>query len=118
MSDKKIYKKLPVVHQTAVIKNFFESTVEQLFSKSNTELVQGFIGSRTSDDVNLSSEYLKEPTVTKRYYALSPTVNSINEITGVNLIPVRLPTSLRINPFADSSAAAVEASSSSLPYTV
>jgi len=82
MSDKKLYKKLPVVHQTTAIKNFFESTVEQLFSKSNTESIQGYIGSRSSDDINLSGQYLQEPTVTKRFYGLSPTVNTINPDTG------------------------------------
>jgi len=82
MSDKKIYKKLPAVLQTTAIKNFFENTVEQLFSKANVENIQGYIGSPTSDDINLSSKYLKEPTVTKRFYGLSPTVNTINSTTG------------------------------------
>ena len=82
MSDKKLYKKLPAVQQTTAIKNFFESTVEQLFSKANAESVQGFIGSRDSSDTNLSGQYLSEPTNTKRFYALSPTVNTINQDTG------------------------------------
>ena len=38
MADK-IYKKLPAVLQTTVVKNFFDNTVEQLFSKSNVEAV-------------------------------------------------------------------------------
>lgn len=88
MSDKKFYKKLPVVQQTTAIKNFFESTVEQLFSKAETESVQGFIGSRRNEDANLEGKYLSEPTVTKRFYGLSPVVNTIDEDTGdsTNLI--------------------------------
>ena len=43
MSEKKIYQKLPAILQTTAIKNFFESTVEQLFSKSNVESIQGYI---------------------------------------------------------------------------
>ena len=42
MADK-IVTKLPGVLQTPAIKNFFESTVEQLYSKANTENVKGLI---------------------------------------------------------------------------
>lgn len=80
--NKKIYSKLPAVQQTTAIKNFFESTVEQLFSKSNTESIQGFVGSPRSQDVGITGEYLREPTVTKRFYGLSPTVNTVNPDTG------------------------------------
>ena len=80
--NKKIYSKLPAVQQTTAIKNFFESTVEQLFSKANTESIQGFIGSPRGEDVNVSGEYLQEPTATKRFYGLSPTVNTVNPDTG------------------------------------
>ena len=40
----KFFDLLPIQHQTSVNKNFFESTVEQLFSKANIENIQGFIG--------------------------------------------------------------------------
>ena len=82
MADKKIYSKLPAVHQTTALKNFFESTVEQLFSKANTESIQGYIGSPRTDDVGVSGQYIKEPTATKRFYGLSPTVNTINDTSG------------------------------------
>jgi hypothetical protein len=59
MSENKIYKKLPVVLQTSAIKNFFESTVEQLYSKSNVETVNGFIGNKTSDDAGIA-DYIRE----------------------------------------------------------
>jgi hypothetical protein len=40
MADK-LYKKLPGVLQTNAVKNFFESTVEQLYSESNVEVIKG-----------------------------------------------------------------------------
>ncbi len=81
MSDK-IYNKLPGVLQTTAIKNFFESTVEQLFSKANVENIQGFIGNKTSDDVNVNGSYISQPTVTRRFYNVTPTVNNINPESG------------------------------------
>lgn len=82
MSEKKVYQKLPAVHQTTAIKNFFESTVEQLFSKSNVETIQGYIGSPSKDDINTGGKFLAEPTTVKRFYGLTPTVNTINTSTG------------------------------------
>lgn len=82
MSEKKVYQKLPAVLQTTAIKNFFESTVEQLFSKSNVEPIQGYIGSPSNDDINVAGKFLAEPTTTKRFYGLTPTVNTINTSTG------------------------------------
>jgi hypothetical protein len=81
MNDK-LYKQLPAVLQTTAIKNFFESTVEQLFSKSNVDQIRGFIGSKTSRDQLLDSTFLTEPDLNRRYYALSPVVNTINPVTG------------------------------------
>ena len=54
----KIYKKLPVILQTDAVKNFFESTVEQLYSKANVEQVSGFIGKKTSNDKNVNGEWI------------------------------------------------------------
>tara|TARA_B110000444_G_C18850840_1_gene605429 strand:- start:5923 stop:8385 length:2463 start_codon:yes stop_codon:yes gene_type:complete len=82
MSEKKIYQKLPAILQTTAIKNFFESTVEQLFSKSNVESIQGYIGSPSSDDVNVSGKFLLEPTTVKKFYGLTPAVNTLNTTTG------------------------------------
>jgi len=82
MSEKKVYQKLPAVLQTTAIKNFFESTVEQLFSKSNVDSIQGYIGSPSSDDVNVAGKFLAEPTTVKKFYGLSPAVNTINTTTG------------------------------------
>lgn len=76
----KIYKKLPVVLQTTAIKNFFESTVEQLFSKANVEVVSGYIGSKSIADIGITG-YITEPNSDKAHYALSPVVNTINYTT-------------------------------------
>jgi len=76
----KIYKKLPVVLQTTAIKNFFESTVEQLFSKAKVEVVSGYIGSKTGADNGITG-YITEPNSDKAHYALSPVVNTINYTT-------------------------------------
>src|SRR6056300_239996 len=80
--NNKIYKKLPAVFQTTAIKNFFENTVQQLFSAQNAETVQGYIGSPSNNDIGAQGKFLSEPTVTKQFYGLSPTVNTINTVTG------------------------------------
>lgn len=83
MSDnKKIYTQLPATHQTSAIKNFFEATVEQLYSKSNVETIQGFIGTERSQDLGANGEYLTEPDQVKRFYGLSSAVNTVNPDTG------------------------------------
>jgi hypothetical protein len=82
MSENKFYKKLPDILQTTTVQNFFENTVEQLFSKSKVETINGFIGPFSSDSVNLAGEYLREPTVTKQFYGLSPAVNTVDETSG------------------------------------
>jgi hypothetical protein len=82
MSENKIYKKLPAVLQTSAIKNFFESTVEQLFSKSNAEIINGFIGDKNLDNHKSSGVFIQEPTATREFYSLAPVVNTINVSTG------------------------------------
>lgn len=83
MSDQdKNINKLPAILQTTATKNFFESTVDQLFSKANVENIQGFIGSPRGRDVGAQGAYLQEVTATKRFYGLSPTVNTLNPESG------------------------------------
>jgi len=81
MSDK-IYKQLPAILQTTAIRNFFENTVEQLFSKANVDQISGYVGPLGSRDYAQSSSYLPERTLDRRRYALSPTINTTNPITG------------------------------------
>ena len=56
----KIYKQLPEILQTEANKNFFETTVEQLFSVSNVEVISGFLGKQISSDFNSNGSYIRE----------------------------------------------------------
>ena len=80
----KIYKQLPEVLQTEANKNFFETTVEQLFSESNVEVISGFLGKQLSSDFNSNGSYIREGTATRHHYSLSPAVNNLNTTTGVS----------------------------------
>ena len=81
MSDK-IVKQLPVVLQTKAVRNFFEATVEQLYSEANTVPLAGFIGKKTGDDAKLKGAFIKEDNADRRQYNLTPAVNNINPVTG------------------------------------
>ena len=81
MADKK-YTKLPVVNQTTTIKNFFDTTVEQLFSKANIENVSAYIGSKDYTVFDPSDTYVIEPTADRDKYSLEPVVNNINQLSG------------------------------------
>ena len=78
----KIYTQLPEYLQTTAIKNFFEVTVEQLYSQSNVETFKGLIGTQRSDDYNAEGSFVREATATRHHYSLTPTVNTINSTTG------------------------------------
>ena len=80
--DDNQYKRLPVVLQTTAIKNFFEYTVDQLYSEANVETLNGFVGTPDWDGVRAEGAYIEEPTATKQAYSLSPTVNTISPETG------------------------------------
>ena len=81
MSDK-IVKQLPVVLQTKAVRNFFEATVEQLYSEANTVPLAGFIGKKTGDDAKLQGAFIKEDNADRSQYNLTPAVNNINPVTG------------------------------------
>ena len=81
-SDDNQYKRLPVVLQTTAIKNFFEYTVDQLYSEANVETLNGFVGTPDYDGIRAEGAYIEEPTTTKQTYALTPTVNTISPETG------------------------------------
>ena len=81
MADKK-YTKLPVVNQTTTIKNFFDTTVEQLFSKSNIESISAYAGSKDFEVFSADDTYLLEPTADRDKYSLEPVVNNINQLSG------------------------------------
>ena len=81
MADKK-YTKLPVVHQTPVIKNFFDTTVEQLFSKANIESVSAYIGRKEEDLYDAKDTYILQPTADRDKFSLEPVVNTVDQETG------------------------------------
>ena len=79
----KYFDLLPVQHQTSVNKNFFESTVEQLFAKANLEDVKGFVGRKIPGvDNNTNTVFVEQPAPNRDYYNLEPTVTTINKTTG------------------------------------
>ena len=79
----KYFDLLPVQHQTSVNKNFFESTVEQLFAKANLEDVKGFVGRKIPGvDNNTNTVFVEQPAPNRDYYNLEPTVTTINRATG------------------------------------
>ena len=83
MADKK-YTKLPVVNQTTTIKNFFDTTVEQLFSKSNIENISAYVGSKDFTVFDPKDTYILEDTADREKYSLEPVVNNINQQSGLS----------------------------------
>lgn len=81
MADKK-YTQLPGVHQTPVIKNFFDTTVEQLFSKANVNQVSAYIGKKDIDLFSDADTYVLQPTADRDKFSLEPAVNTIDQLTG------------------------------------
>ena len=81
MADKQ-YRKLPANQQTTAVKNFFESTVEQLFSKANVEQISGYIGRREFEQFEPLDRYVVHPTSGRNFYSFEPVVSSVNTITG------------------------------------
>ena len=80
--DDNQYKRLPVVLQTTAIKNFFEYTVDQLYSEANVETLNGFVGTPNWDGIRAEGAYIEEPTTTKQAYSLTPTINTISPESG------------------------------------
>ena len=77
----KFFDLLPIQHQTSVNKNFFESTVEQLFSKANVENIQGFIGT-PREISNSNTSFVEQPAPNREYYSFDPVVTTVNPDTG------------------------------------
>ena len=83
MADKdEQYQRLPAVLQTTAIKNFFEYTVDQLYSEANVETLNGFVGTPNYDGIRAQGAYIEEPTATKQAYSLSPTISTISPESG------------------------------------
>ena len=82
MSNKP-YELLPIQFQSEVNKTFFENTVDQLFQKSNTEVLDGFIGRKISgtDRAN-TSNFIQQNDIGRNFYSLEPTFTSIDATSG------------------------------------
>lgn len=72
MKDK-IFKKLPIVLQTPTQKEFFDATVEQLFSERNIEKLQGFVGRKSGSVYDVEKDkYISAPNFERSAYQLEP----------------------------------------------
>ena len=80
----KIYKKLPGILQTDTIKNFFEGTVEQLYSEANIVPLSGFVGKKNSVDKGVDGTWIYEEDVDKEFYGLTPVINNTNPDTELS----------------------------------
>ena len=78
----KIIETLPAILQTPALKNFFEGTVEQLFSKANTIPLAGYIGNQTGEESGLAGSFIREYNADRQQYALSPVINTIDTVSG------------------------------------
>ena len=75
----KFVKKLPIVLQTEVQKEFYAATFDQLFNKAEVEQAQGFIGRRSSEILDpIVDNYLDEPTKLRAAYQLEPIAYAVN----------------------------------------
>lgn len=73
----KISTLLPEYFQTAINKNFINSTYETLFSENNSEYVTGYVGERPVGIFNASRDfYINEVTKDRQNYQLVPQVHS------------------------------------------
>jgi len=78
----KIIDSLPAILQTPALKNFFEGTAEQLFSKANTISVNGYVGNQTGEEYNVEGSFISEYNADRNQYAFSPVVNTLDLVTG------------------------------------
>lgn len=70
----KFIKKLPPILQTPVEKKFFDATFDQVFTKKDSETLQGFVGRRNTGKYNPATDfYLPEPTKNRTQWQLEPT---------------------------------------------
>ncbi len=67
-------KKLPAVFQTVTEKKFFDATFDQVFSKKDSDLLNGFLGQRIPGRYNpLNDFYLPEPSKNRTWWQLEAT---------------------------------------------
>ena len=78
----KIINTLPAILQTPALKNFFEGTAEQLFSKANTIPLTGYVGNQTGEESGIAGAFIQEYNADRQQYALSPVVNTLDTVSG------------------------------------
>ena len=69
---------LPAVLQTETLKNFFGTTVDNLFQPGSSEAISGYIGQKPSYYNPEKDFYLAEPTPQRQSYQLEPAMVSTN----------------------------------------
>lgn len=75
-------KKLPAVFQTVTEKKFFDATLDQVFSKKDSDLLFGYIGQRMPGRYNpVSDFYLPEPSKDRTWWQLEATAFARNPDT-------------------------------------
>lgn len=83
MDNRKVFNKLPAVFQNVTQRKFFDSTFEQLFSKKNSEKIDGYIGRRTSGIFDpLNDYYIPQKNKERTWYQLEPTAVVNDPVTG------------------------------------
>jgi len=67
-------KKLPAAFQTVTETKFFDATLDQVFSKKDSDLLAGYLGRRTAGDYNpVTDFYLPEPSKNRTWWQLEAT---------------------------------------------
>ncbi len=69
---------LPAINQTDTLKNFFASTVDELFQPGVSEPISGYIGQKPSYYDPTTDFYIAESTSTRTAYQLEPAMISMN----------------------------------------
>jgi hypothetical protein len=78
----KFIKKLPAVFQTVTEKKFFDATIDQVFSKKDSDLLYGYVGRRDPGRYHpITDFYLPEPTKDRTWWQLEATAFARNEDT-------------------------------------
>lgn len=74
--------KLPAVFQTVTEKKFFDATMDQVFSKKDSDYLAGFLGRRAPGRYNpISDFYIPEPSKNRTWWQLEATAFSRNPDT-------------------------------------
>ena len=82
MSNKP-YDLLPIQFQSETNKTFFENTVDQLFKKANTEIVDGLIGRKIpGTDSPERADFIEHNDTGRNFYTLEPTYTSTEPVSG------------------------------------